>query len=113
MTQNRCCQWLQIHTCNVPSIWGKSQHPTQDQFLAGSANWFLADVITGDLEGFPFYRRTDDRVQPVIARFKYGGGIIHKIVDFINFVSLFGNRHQLLVLTVYYFDISTNANLLR
>lgn len=91
------------------SIWGKSQHPTQDQFLAGSANWFLADVITGDLEGFPFYRTTNGRVQPAIAHFKYG--ITQNMLDFNNFVTLLGNRiaHQVLVLTVYYFDISTKC----
>lgn len=65
-------------------IWGKSQHPTQDQFLAGFVNWFLADVITGDLEGFPFYGTTNGRPQPVSAHFKDGAGIRHEILDFSN-----------------------------
>lgn len=63
-------------------MWGKSQDPTQDQFLAGSVNWFLADVITGDLEGFPFCRIANVCVQPVIAQFKRGGGIEHKMLGF-------------------------------
>lgn len=68
-------------------MWGKSQHPTQDQFFAGFVNWFLADVITGDLEGFPFYRIANGREQPVIAHFKREGGINRKILDFNRFVT--------------------------
>lgn len=50
----------------------------QGQLLAGSVNWFLAYVITGDLEGFPFYRITNDRDQPIMAQLNRGGGITGK-----------------------------------
>lgn len=68
-------KWLQIHTCNMCWVNGVKVTSMQGQLLAGSVNWFLAYVITGDLEGFPSYRITNDRDQPIIAQLSRGGGI--------------------------------------
>lgn len=76
--QKRRRQWLQIHTCNMCWVIGVKVTSMQGQLLAGSVNWFLAYVITGDLEGFPSYRITNDRDQPIIAQLNLGGGITGK-----------------------------------